>query len=403
MDLELDDNDLTGPIPPELGNLTRLTNLEFDDNNLAGPIPAELGNLAELTNLELNGNGLTGTVPPEFGSLASLRRLDLQGNRLTGEVPAELGNLRSLRSLDFSANELTGTLPLSLARLSMLESFDYSDNRLCVPVDRSFRAWLDGLASHIGTGADCGFRLDFDDASEIDGWNRTASTAAEVRDGVLEVGSTEGGDFGLLYKLDVFDWPVGDWRAGAGLARSDTAAFSALWLETDHSRWQTIVIEIGSGQVMGVDTAAETNWRVLFWDNDLDAPGEGGWVYFSDYGYGWSASVDANEAGEVFTETILELSGDTLRVLIDGDMLFEAPLPGRIREAGATGIQGVWMAFRPGTSSATGVARFDWIEVDGGATRRGTPAAVSPGRMPGMAKKAAASAAQPIPIRVKQR
>jgi hypothetical protein len=403
-DLELDDNDFTGPIPPELGNLTRLTNLELDDNNLAGPVPAGLGNLSELTNLELNGNDLTGTVPPEFGSLGSLRRLTLRGNRLTGEIPEELGNLRSLRSLDLSANELFGALPLSLARLSMLESFRYTDNRLCVPVDKSFRAWLDGLASHIGTGVDCGFRLDFDDASEIDGWKRTAGTVAEVRDGVLELGSTEGGDFGLVYKLHVFDPPVDSWRASAGLARTDTVAFAALWLETDHSRWQTIVIEVGSGLVMGVDTAAaETNWRVLFWDNDLDGPDEGGWVYFPNYGYGWSANVAANEVDEVFTATALELSSDTLRALIEGDVLFEAPLPEKIRDAGATAIQGVWMAFRPRTASAKGTARFDWIEVSSEATGGGTAAAVAADRIPGMTKKAAANATQPIRIRAKRR
>ena len=402
-DLELDDNNLAGPIPPEFGNLAKLTNLELDDNQLIGPIPAELGNLVELTNLELNDNGLTGTVPPEFGSLARLRRIILRDNRLTGRIPAELGNLLRLRSLGLAANELTGALPLSLAGLSMLESFDYSDNRLCVPVDESFRAWLDGLERHIGTGVDCGFRLDFDDASEIDGWNRTAGTVAEISDGVLEIGSTERGDFGLLYKLNVFNPPVDHGRASAGLAGSDTVAFAALWLETDHSRWQTVVIEIGSGLVMGVDTAAaETNWRVLFWDNDLDGPGEGGWVYFPDYGYGWSASVDANEADEAFTEAALELSGDTLRVLIEGDMLFEAPLPERIRDAGAIEIKGVWMAFRPRTASATGTARFDWIEVSGEVTADGTATAASADRMPGM-KKAATIAAQPIRIRAKRR
>ena len=403
-DLELDDNNLTGPIPVELGNLTELTNLELDDNNLTGPIPAELGNLVGLTNLELNGNGFTGALPPEFGRLGFLKRLDLRGNRLTGEIPEEFGNLHSLRSLYLSANELFGALPLSLARLSMLESFRYTDNRLCVPVDKSFRAWLDGLASHIGTGVDCGLRLDFDDASEIDGWKRTAGTVAEVRDGVLELGSTEGGDFGLVYKLYVFDPPVDSWRASAGLARTDTLAFAALWLETDHSRWQTIVIEVGSGVVMGADTAAaETNWRVLFWDNDLDGPEEGGWVYFRDYGYGWSANVAANEVDEVFTATALELSSDTLRALIEGDVLFEAPLPERIRDAGATGIQGVWMAFRPRTASAKGTARFDWIEVSSEFTAGGIATAVSADRIPGMTKKAAANATQPIRIRAKRR
>jgi hypothetical protein len=397
--LRLPFNALTGPIPPELGGLANLTTLYLGGNELSGPIPPELGGLANLERLYLGGNELSGPIPPELGGLANLERLYLGGNDLSGPIPDELGNLAELTHLELHRNWLTGALPLSLARLSTLESFNYSNNRLCVPVDESFRAWLDGLESHIGTGVDCGVRLDFDDASEIEGWSRTASTAVEVRDGVLELGSTEGGEFGLLYKLDAFEPLVGDWRASAGLARSDTVAFPALWLETNHSRWQTFVIEVGSGLVMGVDTAAaETNWRVLFWDNDLDGSGEGGWVYFRDYGYGWSAHVDANEADEVFTETGLEISGDTLRVLIAGDTLFEAPLPQRIREAGATEVHGVSMAFRPRTASATGTARFDWIEVRGSAS-----AAVAANRVPRMTKKAAASTAQPIRIRAKWR
>ena len=36
---------LVGPIPPELGDLTRLTRLVLEGNELTGPIPPELGNL----------------------------------------------------------------------------------------------------------------------------------------------------------------------------------------------------------------------------------------------------------------------------------------------------------------------------------------------------------------------
>ena len=43
--LMLFDNDLTGPIPSELGNLDHLEWLYLSDNKLSGEIPAELGNL----------------------------------------------------------------------------------------------------------------------------------------------------------------------------------------------------------------------------------------------------------------------------------------------------------------------------------------------------------------------
>ena len=40
--LALDSNSLSGPIPPELGNLANLTTLDLYSNNLSGPIPPEL-------------------------------------------------------------------------------------------------------------------------------------------------------------------------------------------------------------------------------------------------------------------------------------------------------------------------------------------------------------------------
>ena len=42
-------SNLTGSIPPELGNLTRLRELLLDVNNLSGELPTELGNLPSFT------------------------------------------------------------------------------------------------------------------------------------------------------------------------------------------------------------------------------------------------------------------------------------------------------------------------------------------------------------------
>ena len=79
--LWLYNNDLSGPIPPELGNLANLTELELAANNLSGSIPPELGNLANLEELRLSHNALTGPIPPELGRLVRLRVLTLRGNR----------------------------------------------------------------------------------------------------------------------------------------------------------------------------------------------------------------------------------------------------------------------------------------------------------------------------------
>ena len=49
--LILDENNLSGQIPSELGNLTNLKDMRLHENNLSGQIPSELGNLTSLENL----------------------------------------------------------------------------------------------------------------------------------------------------------------------------------------------------------------------------------------------------------------------------------------------------------------------------------------------------------------
>jgi len=41
-------NNITGVIPEQFGNLSRLTSLDLEDNLLIGPIPASLGRLSKL-------------------------------------------------------------------------------------------------------------------------------------------------------------------------------------------------------------------------------------------------------------------------------------------------------------------------------------------------------------------
>ena len=43
--------ELSGSIPPEIGNLNSLQNLALDINSLSGSIPAEIGNLKKLTDM----------------------------------------------------------------------------------------------------------------------------------------------------------------------------------------------------------------------------------------------------------------------------------------------------------------------------------------------------------------
>ena len=128
--LSLNRNNLTGSIPPSLGNLANLERLHLYQNNLTGSIPPSLGNLANLERLNLSQNNLTGSIPPSLGNLANLERLHLYQNNLTGSIPPSLGNLANLEWLGLFENNLTGSIPPSLGNLANLEWLGLYRNNL---------------------------------------------------------------------------------------------------------------------------------------------------------------------------------------------------------------------------------------------------------------------------------
>ena len=208
--LSLGGNQLTGSIPPELGSLANLESLSLGWNALSGPMPRSLLQLVNLTWLYFDSNdglcapGTAGfatwlegiewsegpfcneadrealellfetgggsgwtksdgwrTTPVleewhgvEADSLGRVETLDLTRNGLQGELTPAVGSLADMTRLRLGGNALSGRLPLSLARLSLVE-FHYDDTELCAPTEDSFRAWLNSIASHQGTGLEC--------------------------------------------------------------------------------------------------------------------------------------------------------------------------------------------------------------------------------------------------------
>ena len=68
----------------EVYSVESTTELDLRNNELTGPIPSEIGYLTNLTYLDLRYNQLTGTIPSEIGHLTNLHYLNLRNKQLTG-------------------------------------------------------------------------------------------------------------------------------------------------------------------------------------------------------------------------------------------------------------------------------------------------------------------------------
>ncbi|SVB75962.1 uncharacterized protein METZ01_LOCUS228816, partial [marine metagenome] len=90
--------------------MTNLIGLDLPGNQLTGPIPSEIGNLINLTTLALSSNQLTGSIPPEIGNLTNLGWLGLGDNQLTGIIPDEICN-QGDSSPSLSNNQLCPPYP----------------------------------------------------------------------------------------------------------------------------------------------------------------------------------------------------------------------------------------------------------------------------------------------------
>ncbi|KAL2601708.1 hypothetical protein AAZX31_10G207200 [Glycine max] len=133
---------LSGQLVPQLGQLKNLQYLitliqklgELYSNNITGPIPSDLGNLTNLVSLDLYLNHFTGPIPDSLGKLSKLRFLRLNNNSLSGPIPMSLTNITALQVLDLSNNHLSGVVPDN-GSFSLFTPISFANNMdLCGPV-----------------------------------------------------------------------------------------------------------------------------------------------------------------------------------------------------------------------------------------------------------------------------
>ncbi|CAL9242880.1 unnamed protein product [Arabidopsis halleri] len=167
---------LTGRLPPNIGELKKLTILNLMGCDFSGQIPESIGDLEQLTRLTLNLNKFRGTIPASIGRLSKLDWLDIADNQIEGEIPVSSGtssygldmllqaqhfhfgnnklsgeipeklfsSKMTLIHVLFDGNKFTGKIPKSLSDVITLEVLDVSNNSLKASVVPS---WISSLPS----------------------------------------------------------------------------------------------------------------------------------------------------------------------------------------------------------------------------------------------------------------
>ena len=89
-----------------------------------------MGNLSRVLQLNLNENQLNGPVPPKLGHMTSLEILNLQYNNLTGLLPDSLSLLKSMRQFYFVSNAGL-CAPLTIPIQDWLQDLEYTGGPTC--------------------------------------------------------------------------------------------------------------------------------------------------------------------------------------------------------------------------------------------------------------------------------
>jgi hypothetical protein len=104
--------------------------LLLEDRNVQGRLPAEIGNLKHLQEINLQNNQFVGGIPEAIGGCCSLCVLNMSYNNLSGDLPASIGGLQRLEVLRVYQNRLTGFLPNTLDQAPALTEIMLGRNKL---------------------------------------------------------------------------------------------------------------------------------------------------------------------------------------------------------------------------------------------------------------------------------
>ncbi|KAH1047210.1 hypothetical protein J1N35_037994 [Gossypium stocksii] len=146
------------------------------------------GNILELLSaIDLFCNQLTGIIPPGLGNLSEIRGLNLSHNNLTGPIPSTFSKLKQIESLDLSYNNLNGRIPPQLTEVTTLEVFSVAHNNLLGPLpDRKNQFGTFEERSYKGNPLLCGPPLN-KSCNEGDSLGTPSASSSEEEHGFIDM------------------------------------------------------------------------------------------------------------------------------------------------------------------------------------------------------------------------
>lgn len=126
--IELDLNNLSGPLSGSLFELDSLEVISFEANQIDGAIPDLWAQLPNLRLLDLASNNLQGPVPDSIVQ-SSIQLLSLSNNQLDGELDSIPFN-PTLEGLWIDQNQMSGSIGVNIASLPNLKYLYVQNNNL---------------------------------------------------------------------------------------------------------------------------------------------------------------------------------------------------------------------------------------------------------------------------------